>query len=43
MALPLADVEKIMFEAQASSYEQAVDNYINANPERIDDWVSGKK
>ena len=43
MALPLADVEKIMFEAQASSYEQAVDNYIKANPERIDDWVSGKK
>ena len=43
MALPLADVEKIMFDAQASSYEQAVDNYIKANPERIDDWVSGKK
>jgi glycine betaine/proline transport system substrate-binding protein len=42
MVLPLADVEAIMFEAQGSSYEQAVDNYIKKNPERIDYWVTGR-
>ncbi|WP_158047478.1 glycine betaine ABC transporter substrate-binding protein [Skermanella pratensis] len=42
MVLPLADVEAIMFEAQGSSYEQAVDNYIKNNPERIEYWVTGQ-
>ncbi|QQP89164.1 glycine betaine ABC transporter substrate-binding protein [Skermanella sp. TT6] len=42
MVLPLADVEAIMFEAQGSSYEQAVDNYIQKNPERIEYWVTGQ-
>ena len=42
MVLPLADVEAIMFEAQNSSYEKAVDNYIAKNPERIDYWVTGQ-
>jgi glycine betaine/proline transport system substrate-binding protein len=42
MVLPLADVEAIMFEAQNSSYEKAVDNYIKKNPERIDYWVTGR-
>ncbi|UEM03145.1 glycine betaine ABC transporter substrate-binding protein [Skermanella rosea] len=42
MVLPLADVEAIMFEAQSSSYEQAVDNYIKKNPERIEYWVTGQ-
>ena len=42
MVLPLADVEAIMFEAQGSSYEQAVDNYIKKNPERIEYWVTGQ-
>ncbi|EWY42681.1 glycine/betaine ABC transporter substrate-binding protein [Skermanella stibiiresistens SB22] len=42
MVLPLADVEAIMFEAQGSSYEKAVDNYIAKNPERINYWVTGQ-
>jgi glycine betaine/proline transport system substrate-binding protein len=42
MVLPLADVEAIMFEAQNSSYEKAVDNYIAKNPERIEYWVTGQ-
>jgi glycine betaine/proline transport system substrate-binding protein len=42
MVLPLADVEAIMFEAQNSSYEKAVDNYIAKNPDRIDYWVTGQ-
>ena len=42
MVLPLEDVEKIMFEAQGSSYEKAVDNYIAKNPERIEYWVTGQ-
>jgi glycine betaine/proline transport system substrate-binding protein len=42
MVLPLADVEAIMFEAQGSSYEKAVDNYIAKNPDRIEYWVTGQ-
>ena len=42
MALPISDVEAIMAEAQDSSYEKAVENYIKNNPERIDSWVTGK-
>ena len=42
MVLPLADVEAIMFEAQNSSYEKAVDNYIAKNPDRIEYWVTGQ-
>jgi glycine betaine/proline transport system substrate-binding protein len=42
MVLPLADVEAIMFEAQNSSYEKAMDNYIAKNPDRIEYWVTGQ-
>jgi glycine betaine/proline transport system substrate-binding protein len=42
MVLPISDVEKIMSDAQATSYEQAVDKYIKENPTRIEYWVSGK-
>jgi glycine betaine/proline transport system substrate-binding protein len=31
-----------MLDAQNSSYEQAVANYIGKNKERIDYWVTGK-
>ncbi|WP_207459164.1 glycine betaine ABC transporter substrate-binding protein [Azospirillum sp. SYSU D00513] len=43
MVLPIGDVESIMAEAQDSSYEAAVDNYIRKNPDRIESWVTGKK
>lgn len=42
MVLPLTDVEAIMFDAQGSSYEKAVDNYIAKNPDRIEYWVTGQ-
>jgi glycine betaine/proline transport system substrate-binding protein len=42
MVLPIGDVEKIMSDAQATSYEQAIDKYIKENPARIEYWVSGK-
>lgn len=42
MVLPIGDVEKIMAEAQASSYEAAVDKYIKENEARVNYWVTGK-
>ena len=42
MVLPIGDVEKIMADAQASSYEEAVDKYIKENEARINYWVTGK-
>ena len=40
--LPLEDLEAAMAEAQETSYEEAVDNYISAHPNRVEYWVSGK-
>jgi glycine betaine/proline transport system substrate-binding protein len=42
MYLPLDELQAIMFEASKSSYEKAVDDYIAANKERIDYWVTGE-
>lgn len=42
MVLPIGDVEKIMAEAQSSSYEAAVDKYIKENEGRVNYWVTGK-
>lgn len=42
MVLPIGDVEKIMADAQDTSYEAAVDKYIEENQPRIDYWVTGK-
>jgi glycine betaine/proline transport system substrate-binding protein len=42
MVLPIGDVEKMMADAQDSSYEKAVAAYIKSHPDRIDYWVTGK-
>lgn len=42
MYLPLDELEALMEQANKTSYEQAVKVYIEANPQRIDYWVTGK-
>lgn len=42
MNIPLDELQAVMFEAQNSSYEEAVANYIKSHPKRIDYWVTGK-
>jgi glycine betaine/proline transport system substrate-binding protein len=41
MQLPIDDLQKAMYDAQETSYEEAVTRYIENNPERVDYWVSG--
>lgn len=40
--IDLPDLESIMFAAQSSSNEQAVDDFVAKNPKLVDYWVSGK-
>jgi glycine betaine/proline transport system substrate-binding protein len=40
--IDLAALETMMFQAQSSSYEQAVDDFIAKNPKLIDYWATGK-
>jgi glycine betaine/proline transport system substrate-binding protein len=42
MYLPLDELEKLMEQANDSSYEEAVKAYIETHPQRIDYWVTGK-
>ena len=42
MQIPIDDLQAAMYDAQENSYEEAVTNYIDNNPERIDYWVTGK-
>jgi glycine betaine/proline transport system substrate-binding protein len=42
MYIPLDELESAMFDANQSSYDEAVTNYIEENPERIQYWVSGQ-
>lgn len=37
--LDLADLQAVMFEATQSSYEEAVDKYLKAHPELVEEWV----
>jgi glycine betaine/proline transport system substrate-binding protein len=41
MKLPIADLEAAMFNAQETSYEQAVDKYIADHPEQVKSWIEG--
>ncbi|WP_274631276.1 glycine betaine ABC transporter substrate-binding protein [Arvimicrobium flavum] len=43
MKLPIADLEAAMFEAQETSYEKAVDNYIAGHPDQIKAWLGGNE
>lgn len=42
MQIPIEDLQAAMYEAQETSYEQAVSDYIAANPKRIEYWVTGQ-
>jgi glycine betaine/proline transport system substrate-binding protein len=42
MQLPIDDLQKAMYDAQETSYEDAVTKYIESNPKRVDYWVSGE-
>ncbi len=39
MQLPIDALEQSMYEAQETSYDQAVDNYIKNNPDLINEWL----
>jgi len=41
MQIPIADLQKAMYDARETSYDEAISKYIANNPERIDYWVSG--
>jgi glycine betaine/proline transport system substrate-binding protein len=41
MKLPLDDLEAAMFNAQETSYEQAVDKYIVDHPDQVKSWIDG--
>lgn len=41
MYVPLDELQALMAEAQESSYEEAIDKYIEANPKRIEYWLTG--
>ncbi|MFW5971779.1 MAG: glycine betaine ABC transporter substrate-binding protein [Desulfovermiculus sp.] len=42
MYLPLDELEEIMLEANETSYEEAVEKYVDENPERIKYWTTGE-
>jgi glycine betaine/proline transport system substrate-binding protein len=42
MYIPLDELESAMFDANQTSYEEAVTKYMEENPERIQYWVTGQ-
>ena len=42
MQLPIDDLQGAMYDAQETSYEEAVTRYIENNPKRVDYWVTGE-
>lgn len=42
MQIPIDDLQKAMYDAQETSYEDAVSRYIENNPKRVDYWVTGE-
>lgn len=42
MQLPIDDLQAAMYDAQGSSYEEAVTRYIENNPDRIRYWITGE-
>lgn len=42
MFLPLEELEAVMYEAQQTSYEEAVANYIKTHEARVNYWVTGE-
>ena len=42
MWIPLDDLQAAMYDAQETSYEEAVDKYIKNNEKRVNYWVTGE-
>ena len=42
MQIPIEDLQKAMYDAQETSYEEAVTRYVENNGKRIDYWVTGE-
>lgn len=42
MKLPIAGLEAAMFNAQETSYDAAVEKYIQDHPDQIKAWVGGQ-
>jgi glycine betaine/proline transport system substrate-binding protein len=42
MQIPLDDLQKAMHDAQETSYEEAVEKYIQGNEDRISYWITGE-
>jgi len=42
MQIPIEDLQAAMYDAQESSYDEAVTNYIKNNPDRIQYWITGE-
>jgi glycine betaine/proline transport system substrate-binding protein len=42
MFIPLEDLEQIMAKENETSYDEAVQNYIEQHPKRVDYWVTGE-
>lgn len=42
MQIPIEDLQNAMYDAQETSYEEAVTKYIKNNKKRIDYWVTGE-
>ena len=42
MQIPIDDLQKAMYDAQETSYKEAVTRYIQNNPKRVDYWVTGE-
>ncbi len=41
MQIPIEELQKAMYDAQETSYEEAVAKYLENNPKRVDYWVTG--
>jgi glycine betaine/proline transport system substrate-binding protein len=42
MQIPIDDLQQAMYNAQETSYEEAVGRYIETNEKRVDYWVTGR-
>ncbi len=42
MYIPIDELQQLMYEAQQTSYEEAVAAYIDNNPKRVEYWVTGQ-
>jgi len=41
--IPLGELEKLMYQAEQTSYPKAAANFIKTHPKMVDYWITGKK